>query len=274
METGEKVGAAFVVFLLVFAAGAIICFMGFDIVQASHKGVMVRFGEIKGVMEPGIKWTGLFTSVEPYDLRIRKSTVKMEGAFCAPDKTGQCIYAQIDVNYKLKDNSVQSAYVHVGKDTEIVDKLNIVPIIVESFKRTTVQYEALDLLSHREEVAKATEDRIRERFPEEYFTIESVVVSNIDYSAQFNAAIDAAKTAVQLAQKAENDLERIKFEQQQEIEKYKADAEKLRLQKSEITEMLIQKQWIEKWDGKLPLYVISSQGTQDVLMNLPTIVNK
>lgn len=38
------------IFLLVMVVGIIIGLTGFDKVEASHQGVMVRFGEIKGTM--------------------------------------------------------------------------------------------------------------------------------------------------------------------------------------------------------------------------------
>jgi regulator of protease activity HflC (stomatin/prohibitin superfamily) len=67
-------GIFFAVFIAVFFIGGIILLMGIDTVDASHKGIMVNFGTIKGVMEPGIKWTGLFTHTYQYDMRIRRAT--------------------------------------------------------------------------------------------------------------------------------------------------------------------------------------------------------
>lgn len=249
----------------------IILLTGIDMVPANHRGVKVQFGKILGAMEPGIQWTGLFVSVHEYDMKIRKSVIKMENDFYAPDKTGQPIYAYIAVNYRVKRDSVVSLYKNVGKDKVIVDILNIHPIISEAFKQATVQYEALEILEKRQEVKELAKANIHRNFPEEYFEIVDIVISDIHFSEKFQQAIDDKKTALQLAEKAENDLQKVIFEQQQEIEKSKADAEKLRLQKAEITPLLIQKQWIEKWQGQLPLYWLTPPDGMDMMMILPEV---
>lgn len=280
METNEKVG----LMLILFVIGIFVCVVGFDQVDASHLGVMNEFGVIKGVMHPGLKWTGLFTFVEQYDMRIRKVTVTMEGLNGAPDKGGQSVYAQIDVNFKLKPEGVETIYSKVGLDKEVVENLLIVPIMTEGFKRATNKYDALEIINNREEVAHLTEKNIRERFPTQYFDIETVVVSNIHYTPDFQKALDDKKTAAQLTQVAQQNLEKVKFEQDAEIERYKAEAEKARLQyqaeaeklkmqKAEITPMMLQSQWIAKWDGSLPSYLITTSETTGNILNLPSGVS-
>ena len=256
---------------VLFLVGIIILLMGFDMVDASHLGIKVNLGTTLGVMEPGIKWTGIFTEVYQYDMRVRKATVEMEGDAYAPDKTGQPIFAKIDVNYKLKPGAVETIYQTVGEDDAIVDKLNIIPIITEGFKRATVKYEALEILDKREEVAHLAEQNIKDRFPAEYFEIESVVISNIHYSMQFQDAIDSKKTAIQLSQVALQNLEKVKFEQQQEIEKYKAQAEQIKLQSAQLTAMTVQRAWIEKWNGALPAYIMTSPENADMILQLPMV---
>jgi hypothetical protein len=271
MGTKGQAGIAWgVVAFVVLTITIIVCTIGFDTVDASHLGVMNEFGNIKGVMQPGIKWTGLFTHTYVYDMRIRHATVEMEGNAYAPDKTGQPVYAKIDVNYRLKHDSVLTLYQNVGIDENVETQLNIIPIITEGFKRATVKYEALEILDKREEVAHLTEQNIRERFPSEYFEIDMVVVSNIHYSEQFQNAIDSAKTAGQLTKVAEQNLEKVKFEQQQEIEKYKAQAELIKLQSQQLTDLTIKQAWIEKWNGNLPEYMITTEENANTILSLPS----
>jgi hypothetical protein len=270
MEDDKIIGAG-VVFVIVVIAGIIFCMLGFDYVDASHLGVMNQMGTIKGVMSPGIRWTGLFTHVYTYDMRLRKVHVEMEGQQYAPDKTGQPVFAQIDVNYRLKRDAVQNLYQNVGPDNVVEEQLNIIPLITEGFKRATVKYEALEILDKREEVAHLAEQNIKDRFPVEYFEIDQVVISNIHYSDQFQKAIDDKKTAIQLTAVAQQNLEKVKFEQGQEIEKYKAEAEKLKLQKSEISDLLVKQQWVAKWDGKLPSYMLTTPDNANFILSLPAV---
>ncbi|KKL11410.1 hypothetical protein LCGC14_2546110 [marine sediment metagenome] len=257
--------------VVLFIIAVVVLMLGVDVVDANRLGVMVRFGQVKGAMEPGMKWTGLFTNVYQYDMRIRKSTIQLEGDFNAPDKYGQPIYATISVNYKVKReaDAVVSLYENVGRDKYIADILNIEPIITEGFKQATVKYEALEILDKRQEVKELARANIKANFPGDYFDIVDIVIGNIHYSAQFQAAIDSKKTAIQLAEKAENDLERVKFEQKQEIVKYQAEAERLRLQKAQVTPLLNQQRWIEQWNGVLPQYMITTPDAANLLLPLP-----
>ena len=107
-----KWGPAIVtIFILIVLFSAV----SFDAVDASHKGVKVRFGRIQGTMDPGMEFTGPMVSVYPYDLRLRKMEVAMEGNQGAVDKDGQSVYARIEINYKLNPLSVQKIYSEVGR---------------------------------------------------------------------------------------------------------------------------------------------------------------
>ncbi|MFW9875397.1 MAG: prohibitin family protein [Candidatus Thorarchaeota archaeon] len=258
---------------MIFVIALFVGFAGFDTVDANHLGVKVKLGQLTGVMEPGLQWTGLFTQVYQYDLRIRKAQVDLTGGGSAVDKTGQAIYATINVNYRLKPSkdTVTELYKNVGSDDVIDDRLNLDAIIREGFKQATVKYDALEILDKRQEVKELAKENIHNNFPKEYFEIVDIVITNIDFSDNFKKAIEEKKTAEQLALKEQNQLEVVKFQQQQEIEKYKAEAEKLRLQKQEVSALLNQRQWIDKWDGHLPQFMMTSQDSVDMLMQLPTL---
>jgi len=73
------------------------------------------------------------------------------------------------------------------------------------------------------------------------------------------AYIETAKLeAEQLALKAERDLQRIKIEAEQQIATAKAEAETLRLKNGSVTPLMIQLNAIDKWDGKLPQYMLGN----------------
>ena len=270
-KKGQSMAGFGVVFVILLFIGVVISFLGFDQVEANHLGVKVKFGQVIGPMEAGLQWTGLFTAVHQYDLRIRKAQIDLSGENSAVDKTGQAVFSTINVNYRLKPDkeTVLNLFKKVGPDNVIADRLNIDAIIREGFNQATVKYDALEILDKRQQVKEEAKEFIQNNFPKDYFEITDIVVTNIDFSPQFKQAIEDKKTAEQTALMEENQLEVVKFQQQQEIEKYKAEAEKLRLQKNELNELLIQQQWISRWDGKLPTYMISSGETQTQLLNLP-----
>lgn len=271
MNKKAEYGAIWVGVIVVVFIGAIICaVLGFDSVDASHKGVKVRLGKITGTMEPGLAWTGVLTDVYQYDMRLRKAKVEMLGEQSATDKDGQAVFGSVSVNYVLKDSFsvVQELYAKVGRDKEIAYILNIEPIIKEGFKQATVQYEAIEILENRQAVKEKAKENIRANFPQEYFEIVDIVVENIDFSPEFKKAIEDKKVASQEKLKEEELVQVVKFQQEQEIERYKAEAEKLRLQRTELTALLNEQKMIDRWNGKLPDILIMTPNAGGMFLQL------
>ena len=46
------------------------------------------------------------------------------------------------------------------------------------------------------------------------------------------------------------------------------DAEKMKLQKTEITDLLVKQQMISKWDGRMPQYLIVTDASQGMFLQL------
>ena len=276
MKKKGQTGAIFgVVAVVAFILAIIIAFAGFDSVDANHLGVKVRFGQIQGIQRPSLQWTGLFTDSYRYDMRTRKDVIELQGDNGAVDKTGQAVYATININYRIRQDTgaeaeqvVQDLYVNVGTDDVIDDKMNIDAIAREGLKTVTAQYDALEIIEKRQEVKDKAIENIKKNFPNHYFEVQNIVITNIDFSKGFKEAIESKKVAEQTAEKEKNNLETVKFQQEQEITKYKAEAEKMRLQKSELNDLLIKQALIAKWDGVLSQYMIITDQSQGMFLQL------
>ena len=86
--------------------------------------------------------------------------------------------------------------------------------------------------------------------------IDDFSIKDFQFSATFAKAIESKQEAEQLALKAERDLQRIKIEAEQQIATAKAEAETLRLKNISVSPLMIQLNAIDKWDGKLPQYML------------------
>jgi regulator of protease activity HflC (stomatin/prohibitin superfamily) len=271
------VGIVTVIFVVAVIVGLIALISGFDTVEPSHMGIMVKFSQIQGIFTTapneysGMKWTGMFTDVYSYDMRTRKAVIDLSGDNYAPSKDGQKIFATINVNYRVhkSEETITKLYTNIGPDNIIADRLNIDAIITEAFKQATVGYTAMEILEKRQEVKEIAIENIKKNFPSEYFEIENIVVTNIAFSPAFADEIEKKQIALQTALKEQNNLETVKYQQQQEIEKYKAEAEKIKLQAAQLTDLTVRQAWIAKWDGALPQYMLTNQANVDMLMQLP-----
>ena len=126
-------------------------------------------------------------------------------------------------------------------------------------KAVSAKYTAEELITQRDAVSKEIKDLLKQRLIDYDIVIDNFSIVNFSFSDQFVQAIEEKQTAEQKALKAKRDLQRVKFEAQQKIEQASAEAEALRLKKSEVTRELIELKKIEaeleaikKWDGKLP----------------------
>jgi regulator of protease activity HflC (stomatin/prohibitin superfamily) len=270
-----KISASIGIFLLLFLGGLFILALGFDTIQPSHRGVMVRFGQILGIFKvgdsyTGMKWTGLFTDVYSYDMRTRKVVIELSGDNYAPTKEGQKIFATINVNFRVRDTeeTIKDLYAKIGSDDIISDKLNINAIITEGFKQATVGYTALEILEKRQIIKEKAIENIRTNFPAEYFEIETIVITNIAFTPEFANEIELKQKAIQTAQKEQNLLEAVKFQQQQKIVEYEAQAKLIQLQSVALTEMTLKQKMLDKWDGILPQYLIMTDQSSGMFLQL------
>lgn len=220
------------------------------IIGPGEVGVVTQFGRVTGrEMNPGlnIKAPWPFQGVEVFDTRIQKEQVDAGAA----SSDLQEVRSTIAVNYHLERGKVSEVYQNVG--TRFKDRL-IDPAIQEAFKATTAQFNASELLTKRPEVKERARKVLEERLHPRGIRIDDVSIVSFDFSDQFNKAIEEKQVAQQQVLKAQQDLERVKFEAEQKIAQAKAEAESQRVQKETITAELLQLRWIEKWDGKMPQY--------------------
>lgn len=273
----------------VFVIAFVSVIAGFDTVDVGHKAVLVQFGELKGEMNAGMKWTGLFVDAVPFNLKERRMIVTLVGDNAASDKDGQNVFAEVQINYRLKSDMITAAYTQVGKDEDLEKILNMEGIVREGFKSAVVKYTAMETMLKRDELKQLTIDKITEKFPSKYFELENVVIANLDFNVAYKQAIESKKVAEEVAKATENQVQISKYEADKKIEtargeaesmklsaaadaykievKAKAEAEALRLKSQELTPMMVQNNWIDRWDGKLPVYQFGENA--NMLVSIP-----
>ena len=94
-------------------------------------------------------------------------------------------------------------------------------------------------------------------FTEWSINVDNVSITNFQFSENFNKAIETKQVAEQEALTAKNQLEKIKIEAEQKVAMAQAEAQSLKLQKQEITPVMVelrkvevQKAMVEKWNGE------------------------
>lgn len=233
-------------------------------VPAGHTGVVTRFGAVDDtVLSEGLH------VVIPFVTRVvdmNNQVTKAEVVSASASKDLQTVNSTVALNYRIESLSAASVYQNIGVNYENVV---VIPAIQEAVKSVMAQYTAEELITLRQTVGAEIQEEISSKLTPYGFSTQSVNIVDFQFSEEFNAAIEAKQTAQQNALKAEQDLARVKVEAEQKIAEAQAEAESYRLKSQEITDQMLKMEFIDKWDGKLPVVVSDGQS----LFNIDSILD-
>lgn len=223
------------------------------IVPAGHRGVVLQLGAVSGTLDEGFHMRiPAVQKVIPFNVQVQKS----ETSAAAASKDLQIISSVIALNYHVDPAAVGVMYKQIGMgfEVKVID-----PAVQEAVKAITAKYTAEELITKRQQVALEIQETLKNRLSKSDVIVDAFSIVNFEFSQEFNKAIELKQTAEQMALKAQRDLQRIKIEAEQKVAGARAEAEALRIQKAEVTpelvrlrEIEVQKQAVEKWDGKMP----------------------
>lgn len=241
-------------------AGIIFVIVAFPIafVGAGERGVV--FNTFSGVenriLGEGIHWrTPFVESVHNLSIKVQKNDVKAEAA----SKDLQTISTDIVLNWHLDASAVNKIYQNIGDSQAVVDRV-LTPAVSEVVKASTAMYTAEEVIQKRPMLKQTIDEGLTQRLLTYGVILDDVSIVNVDFSAEFNKAIEAKSVAIQNAQKAENDLKRIEIEAQQTVATAKAQAESMRIQSEALAQnqKLVDWEAVKKWNGVLPQYMMGS----------------
>ena len=248
----------------------ILVFKSCERIDAGHVGVKVNlYGDNKGVSDvtevTGMVFYNPIThNIYEFPTFIQHKEYSGENAFIVNSKDGSEFHISPIINYSVKREKVPQIFAKYRRSLGEIEDGFLKTNIYDAFRMTANFYTAEELISNRqlfETKVRATLDA--SLLPEGF--IINQLTSNLVYPETFKKAIEAKNNAVQGALMAENKVKQAEAEAkikvataegnaQAMLTSAKAEAEANRLKQQTITPMLLQLEWINKWDGKLPVY--------------------
>lgn len=255
---GRIAAIVIVLFLLVTVGSS--CF---TTIPAGHTGVVLTFGSVgDNVLQEGLHFKVPFAqTVVVIDNRI----VKLEVATEAFSKDLQTISSNVAVNYHIAKDKSADMYKNVGLSYQ---EVLIAPTVNEVLKAVTAKYTAVELVSTRSEVSVLLDEGLNEKLNTYGIYIDELNVIDWDFSEEYISAIEAKQVAEQNLIKTRTEQEQALVIANTEAEKRviaaeaeaneikllaEANAESNKILTESLSELLIQYQTMQKWDGKLPL---------------------
>jgi len=284
MEKSLIATVVVVVLALALASGS------FVIVDSGHVGVIRTLGAVQlEALPEGFHLKKPFMDViEEMDIRLRKT----ESRATAASRDLQVVSTNVAVQYSLNGAVAPLTFQKIGRG-DVVETTLISPAILESVKAVTAQYTAEELVTRRAEVKTqiqlAIEDFIDTTLAQKEVvgavSLANVAITDFDFSAEFNRAIEDKVRAEQEALQAVNEkLKRVTQAEAAAAErtlaadaeayqievasKARADAISREAEALKGNPTLIQLRIAEKWDGKLPQF---SGGDVIPLLNFDAI---
>lgn len=248
--SAKAVVTGFLVVILLIL-GTITLFTSIRKVGTGYVGVVTQYGKVTGrELSEGMSFVAPWgvQKVKKYDTKVQKEETP---DVAAATKDLQDAKATIVLNYQLERGKVTKIHQTIGKDYS--EKL-IAPAVQEVFKASAAKFTASQSITDRPALKADVVKGLKDRLEPFGITVLDVSLTNFAFSAAFNNSIEQTQVAQQEVLKAKQELEKAKVEADRKVAEAEGAAEAQRLQQQTLTEDLLRKQWIEKWDGKLPTY--------------------
>jgi regulator of protease activity HflC (stomatin/prohibitin superfamily) len=225
-------------------------------IDAGHEGILVKqYGTDKGVQDvtlvTGRVWYNPWTE-DVYSFPTFIQTADYE-AFTVNAKDGSIFNVDPMISYHVTPTKSPQIFKKYRKDIEDIKKSVLLNYVKDAFKNVFNEYTTDDILSKRQEFDAKVTKMLSVELEKEGFQVDQITFG-MKYPESITKAIDAKNKAVQEATQVENELRVAEARAKIRLVQAETEAKANDLRQRTLTPLLIQQQFIEKWDGHTPLY--------------------
>jgi len=244
------------------------------VIESGHVGVVRSFGAVQPEPLPeGLHFKKPFIDqVEQMDVRLTAS----HGKATAASRDLQTVTTEVTTQYSLKGELAPLTYQRIGNLGKVSAAL-VEPGIQECVKSVTAKFTAEELVTKREVVKMQIQEALeaflnatlKEKGVEGAIVIANIAITDFNFSAEFNRAIEAKVKAEQEALQAKNvkimvvtqaEAAAARSQLEADAQAYsttvqsKARAEAIQREAEALKQSpeLIKLRTVERWDGVLP----------------------
>jgi regulator of protease activity HflC (stomatin/prohibitin superfamily) len=238
--------------LLLISIVALLGLNSFVIINPGEAGVLSILGKARdGTLLEGLHVKPpLVSRVDIYDMTVQKFEVPAQSS----TKDLQELSASFAINFRLDPNQVVDIRRTQGTLQNIVTKI-IAPQTQESFKIAAALRTVEEAITKRAELKQDFDNALGERLQKYGIIVLDTSVVDLTFSQEFSKAVEEKQIAEQRAQRAVYVAREAEQEAEANVNRAKGQAEAQRLLRETLTPELLQKQAIERWDGKFPLVI-------------------
>lgn len=253
----KKTRILLIVIVLIITFGLVFKFIvAFERIDAGNAGIRVNLvGSNKGVddITEAAGWVVYMPALTAiYEFPTFTQTKDYE-PFNVNAKDGGEFTVDPTLSYYVETVSVPSIFRHYRRTLPELENGFLKNVIYDSFRISANGFTSDSLVSNRQLFEELVQKKLTATLKAEGFIFQQLT-SNLEPPTSLKEAINAKNKTTQESIQAENKVRQA--EADAKVKKIKADADKYEndMKSSALSPLIIQQMFIEKWDGKLPIY--------------------
>lgn len=255
--------------LIAVVVGFVLTLMSLYNVDTGQVAIVKRFGKVIAIKEEGLNFK-LPIVDKVYKMNTSEQTLRFsyEGdnndspAISASTRDMQTVLVSITVSDIVTD-PMRLYRAFTGNHVRSM----MVPRVKGAVQSQVSKYTIEEFIAKRDQLSKDIYDDLETTFANYGVTLTNVSIIDHDFSDAYEQAVEAKKIAEQQVEEERQKQQKLILEQENkvklaelEVEKKKLEAEANKIVTDSLSKEILQKQMIEKWDGKLP-YVTGGSDT-------------
>lgn len=242
--------------IILCLVAALACTSCSERIDAGCEGILVNlYGNEKGVDDvslcSGRVWYNPFTE-EVYEYPTFVQTIDYK-PFTINAKDGSEFTIDPTISLKIIDGKSPVVFKKYRKELKDVIEGTLYNYVKDAFRIQLNKYTTDEIVSNRALVEKSIEQHLAKTLEKENFKLEQLT-SGLKYPDVIVQSVNAKNKAVQEAMRVENELKVVEAEAKKKIVAAEAEFKANELRTKSLTPAILEQMWIQKWDGKLPVY--------------------
>jgi regulator of protease activity HflC (stomatin/prohibitin superfamily) len=253
----KKVRIIFVgIIVVVIAVWFFKGFVAVERIDAGHAGIRVNLvGSEKGVdditeVTGWVFYMPFLTAIYEFPTFTQ---VKDYEPFTINAKDGSEFSVDPTFSYYVDGHSVPKIFRQYRVPLPELENGYLKNVLYDCYRIIANRYASDSLMSNRQVFEDEVQNRLTDILKQEGFVYQQLT-SNLKPPQSLKDAIDAKNRTIQEAIQAENKLRQAEADAKSKIITAEAEKKVNDLKASALTSLIIQQMFIEKWDGKLPVY--------------------
>lgn len=239
-------------FLSIIPLGLLVFVQSICVVPSNTVGVKYSAlnGTSKNTLKEGVHFVTPFVDkIYKIDTTVQERT---DESVSVQTKDAQWAKMQVNVKYEVSKSNAFKVY----KQYKTMDALkeNIIGNYAQNaMNEVCSKYNIIDLLGdQRNEIINKASEILRENLEKEGVTLKMLTIKDLDAGEKIEKAISDEAVAKKQVETAKQKQEKARTEAETKLIEAEGEANANAVKTKALTPEVLQEQWINKWDGKLP----------------------